>query len=85
MEVDGASHPARVQKIRAAAEALEGAFLAEMLKPAEAKSDFGGGVGEEQFASFLREAQAKQLVRAGGVGLSESLFSALIRGETGNA
>ncbi|WP_341353865.1 rod-binding protein [Haematobacter massiliensis] len=56
-----------------------------MLKPAEAKSDFGGGVGEEQFASFLREAQAKQLVRAGGVGLSESLFSALIRGDTGNA
>ncbi|WP_290688922.1 MULTISPECIES: rod-binding protein [unclassified Haematobacter] len=85
MEIDGMPDQSRLLKLRAAAEALEGAFLAEMLKPAEAKNDFGGGVGEGQFASFLREAQAKQLVRAGGVGLSESLFTALIRGESGHA
>ncbi|WP_143413001.1 rod-binding protein [Haematobacter missouriensis] len=53
-----------------------------MLKSAEVKSDLGGGAGEAQFASFLREAQAKQLVCAGGVGLSESLFTALINSES---
>ncbi|KFI33420.1 flagellar rod assembly protein FlgJ [Haematobacter missouriensis] len=82
MEVDGIPDQSRILKLRAAAAALEGAFLAEMLKSAEVKSDLGGGAGEAQFASFLREAQAKQLVCAGGVGLSESLFTALINSES---
>ena len=38
---------------------------------------FGGGEGEEQFSSFLREAQAEQMVRAGGIGLAEALFEAM--------
>lgn len=85
MEVDMTVLP-RVQKLRAAAEALEGAFLTQMLKAApQGAGSFGGGVGEEQFASFLQEAQAKQLVKAGGVGLSESLFNALMRGEIAHA
>lgn len=62
------------------AKALEASFLSEMLGHAgmgEARDSFGGGVGEEQFASFLRQEQAKQMVEKGGIGLAEHLFRAL--------
>jgi flagellar protein FlgJ len=66
--------------LRAKAEELETLFLTEMLAHAglgETGEAFGGGVGEEQFASFLREAQAAAMVKAGGIGLAESLFRAM--------
>lgn len=67
-------------QLRDAAVRLEATFLAEMLKSAGlgAVSDsFGGGVGEDQFSSFLIEAQANAMAQAGGIGLAESLFHAL--------
>ncbi len=67
-------------KLRDAAAKLEATFLAEMLKSAGVgapRESFGGGAGEEQFASFLREAQAKEMVEAGGIGLAEALFEAM--------
>ena len=70
--------------LRQTAENLEAAFLSEMLKSAgfgAARDGFGGGVGEEQFASFLRDEQARALVKGGGFGLAESIFEALKRGE----
>jgi peptidoglycan hydrolase FlgJ len=66
--------------LREAAEKLEATFLAEMLKSAglgETRSAFGGGAGEDQFSSFLVQAQAEQMVAAGGIGLAEALFEAL--------
>lgn len=66
--------------LRKAAEDVEAVFLAEMLKHAklgEAPEGFGGGVGEEQFSSFLRQAQAEEMVKAGGIGLAETLFEAM--------
>ena len=63
-----------------AAQALEGAFLSEMLKSAgfgEARNAFGGGAGEEQFASMLRDTQARSLAEAGGIGLAEAIFRAM--------
>ena len=66
--------------LRKAANALEASFLAEMLKSAglgAPRQTFGGGAGEDQFASFLRQEHAKALVEAGGLGLSESLYHAL--------
>ncbi|MEM6823956.1 MAG: rod-binding protein [Pseudomonadota bacterium] len=63
-----------------AAQAIEQNFLAEMLKSAgvgETPSAFGGGVGEDQFASYLREEQASAMVEAGGIGLAEQLFQAM--------
>ncbi len=66
--------------LRAAAEKLESAFLSEMLKSAgvgQPRESFGGGAGEEQFSSFLRQAQADLMVKAGGIGLAEALFHAL--------
>ncbi len=67
-------------KLREAAQKLEATFLAEMLKSAgfgAPRDTFGGGHGEEQFASFLREAQAEEMVKAGGIGLAEALFEAM--------
>lgn len=69
-------------QLRRKAAELETAFLAEMLGHAglgDARGAFGGGIGEEQFASFLRNEQAAAIVRAGGVGLTEQLFRALAR------
>ncbi|MCK0095789.1 rod-binding protein [Yoonia sp. F2084L] len=67
-------------KLRSAAQKLEATFLAEMLKSAglgAPRDTFGGGVGEDQFSSFLREAQAEEMVAAGGIGLAEALFEAM--------
>ncbi|MEZ5796995.1 MAG: rod-binding protein [Paracoccaceae bacterium] len=48
---------------------------------AEANGMFGGGAGEEQFASFLRQEQARMMVDRGGIGLAESLFRAMGGGQ----
>jgi peptidoglycan hydrolase FlgJ len=64
---------------------LEASFLSEMLGYAglgASEGAFGGGIGEEQFASFLRDAQAKQMVAHGGIGLAEQLFHAMTKGQT---
>ncbi|WP_319545449.1 rod-binding protein [Ruegeria conchae] len=68
-------------KLRAASIELEATFLAEMLKSAglgRARQSFGGGAGEDQFSSFLIQQQAQQMARAGGIGLSEVIFNAMM-------
>lgn len=70
----------RAAALRAVATDLEAHFLAEMLKQAgfgEARQSFGGGTGEDQFASLLRVEHARALADRGGIGLAESLFRAL--------
>lgn len=80
-----AAPPSRADSIlMEKARALEAAFLSEMLSHAGlgANSEsFGGGIGEEQFASFLRQEQAALMVKRGGIGLAEHLFNAM-RGDT---
>ena len=59
---------------------LETVFLTEILKISgvgKLPESFGGGVGEDQFSSFLREAQAKEMVRAGGLGLAQQIDMSL--------
>ncbi len=59
---------------------LEAAFLSEMLSFSglgEVSEGFGGGVGEEQFTSFLRAEQARLMVDRGGIGLAEMIFESL--------
>lgn len=70
----------RPDPLRQKAQELETAFLSEMLAHAGMKpmeGSFGGGIGEEQFSSFLRQEQAGAMVRQGGIGLSEALFRAM--------
>ncbi|WP_394155467.1 rod-binding protein [Loktanella salsilacus] len=68
------------EKLMAAAQQLEATFLSEMLKAAgfdAANGAFGGGNGEDGFASFLRDAHAENIIASGGIGLAESLFHAI--------
>ncbi|PZQ97597.1 MAG: flagellar biosynthesis protein FlgJ [Cereibacter sphaeroides] len=70
-------------RLRQLSQQLEANFLAEMLNQAglgQTSSSFGGGVGEDQFASFLRQEQASAMVRAGGIGLAEQFFKAMTEG-----
>ncbi|WP_375255069.1 rod-binding protein [Yoonia sp.] len=67
-------------KLRDAAIKLEATFLSEMLKSAglgAMPESFGGGAGEQQFASYLRQAQADEMAKGGGIGLAEALFEAM--------
>lgn len=75
---------ARIEQLRDASEKLEAGFLAEMLKASglgKTPDTFGGGTGEDQFTSFLVQAQAEKLVEAGGIGLAEHIFQALVEKE----
>jgi Rod binding domain-containing protein len=66
--------------LRTAAEKIEAGFLAEMLKSAglgKSGGAFGGGAGEDQFASFLVQEQAMMMVKSGGIGLAQSIFESL--------
>ena len=64
------------------AQELETRFLSEMLAHTGLDAQtgaFNGGIGEDQFASFMREAQAKAMVDRGGLGLAQSIFQSLVR------
>ena len=66
--------------LRTRAQELETAFLAEMLSYTgldQQGQGFGGGIGADQFASFLRQEQAAMIVARGGIGLAEQLFRAM--------
>jgi Rod binding domain-containing protein len=75
--------PDRATTMMAKSRELETAFLAEMLAHSglgEMQGPFGGGEGEEQFASFLRQEQARLMVEKGGIGLAELIFRSMAGG-----
>lgn len=75
---------ARDAALMVQARALEASFLSEMLSYTglgAAQEEFGGGIGEEQFSSFLRQEQANLMVARGGIGLAEQLFNAMTRND----
>lgn len=72
--------PTSDAKLREVARDLEASFLSEMLKYSglgKSRESFGGGAGEDQFASLLIDEQARAMVDAGGIGLAESIFENL--------
>ena len=74
------------QKLMAKAKELEASFLSEMLNYAgldDSEGSYFGTSGENQFGSFLRDAQARQMVDKGGIGLAEQLFHSLTRSQDG--
>lgn len=76
------------QRLMDKARELETAFLSEMLNYAgldQSQGGFMSSAGEDQFGSFLREAQARQMVDKGGIGLAEMLFHSLTRMQDGQA
>jgi len=76
-----ATEPTEYAKAKAAAEKLEATFLAEMLKAAgfgEQENSFSGGAGEDQFASFHRQAIAEKIAARGGIGLAEHFLKSML-------
>lgn len=70
-----------VAEARQAAQKLEATFLAEMLKAVGfgmQTNSFSGGVGEDQFVSFHRQAIADQIAKSGGLGLAEHIFESIV-------
>lgn len=78
----------RQQQLMKKAEELEATFLSEMLAHSglsEMQGEFGGGQGEAQFTSFLRQEQARLIVQSGGLGLAEIIFKSMSEAENGKA
>lgn len=74
--------PARTAQLMQKAQELEASFLSEMLAHTgfDARTGpFSGGIGEDHFASFLRDVQAKAMAKQGGLGLAQSIFQSLVR------
>ena len=79
-----AQPPSRHDQLMAKAEELEATFLSEMLAHSglgEMQGSFGGGEGEAQFSSFLRDEQAKLIVQQGGIGLAQLIFDSMVKAE----
>ena len=74
---------AETPRMRETAEQFEASFLSQMLKPMfegiETDGPFGGGEAEGTWRSFMIDAMAKQTVRAGGIGLADTVVSEMIR------
>lgn len=72
----------RNDKLMQAAEKLEAQFLAQMLKMSDMgkpPASFGCGEGEAQFRSLMCDEQAKAMVTAGGIGMAQQIFDALVQ------
>lgn len=75
-------------RIRETAEQFEASFLAQMLKPMfegiSTDGPFGGGEAEGTWRSFMIDEMAKTTVRAGGIGLADTVMAEMIRMQGGS-
>jgi len=71
------------QNIKETAQNFEASFLSvmlnEMFKGVEQSAPFGGGQGEQMFKSFFADAVAKQVTRAGGIGVAASVEREMLK------
>ncbi len=76
-------------RMREAAESFEAVFIAQMLEGMSAglKPDatFGGGQAEGMHRSMLNEEYGKQIVKRGGIGVSEAIFREMLRMQEGKS
>ena len=70
-------------KAKDAAQAFEGQFLsmmfAQMFKGVPTDGPFGGGFGEEMFRSMMTDAMAKNVTKAGGIGLADTVQREMLK------
>lgn len=76
-------------RIRKTAEDFEVSFMSQMLKPMfeglSTEAPFGGGDAEATWRGFLIDAMAKQVVKAGGVGVTDVVMSEMLKMQEGRA
>ena len=79
---------AETAQMRETAEQFEASFLAQMLKPMfegiSTDGPFGGGEAEGTWRSFMIDEMAKTTVRAGGIGLADTVMAEMIRMQGGS-
>ena len=70
-------------QIEKTAKDFEASFLSVMLNQMFAgvstEAPFGGGNGEQMFKSFMSDAIAKQVVKSGGLGVSDSVAKEMLK------
>lgn len=76
--------PERVQPLAKAAQEFEAMALGQMLKPMfdtvdQSKGLFGGGAGEEAWRPIMVQEMAKNLAKAGGLGLAKPVLQQMLR------
>ena len=78
-----AEQMAKRGKVQKTAQDFESSFLSVMLsqmfKDVGAEAPFNGGAGEEAFKSFMSDAMAKQVTKAGGIGLSSRVAEEMLK------
>jgi Rod binding domain-containing protein len=81
--VKSAAELAKRGQIQQTSRDFEASFLSVMMQQmfAGVSTDgpFGGGAGEEMFRSVLTDAMAKQMARAGGVGIAPSIEREMLK------
>lgn len=74
---------AKRKDITATAQNFESSFLSIMLQQmfegVDVSAPFGGGQGEQMFRSFMTDAFAKQMTKAGGVGIADSVAKEMLK------
>ncbi|MBJ7484380.1 rod-binding protein [Brevundimonas sp.] len=74
---------AQTARMRRTAEDFETSFMSQMMKPMfeglSTDGMFGGGEAEATWRSFLIDAMAKQAVKAGGIGLTDTVMAEMIK------
>jgi Rod binding domain-containing protein len=76
--------PQQIARARQAAQEFEavaiGQFLAPMFDTVDTSNTlFGGGAGEQQWKPMLTEEIAKQIARAGGLGIADTVLQQMLR------
>ncbi|MEW5687836.1 MAG: rod-binding protein [Pseudomonadota bacterium] len=70
-------------KAKDAAQKFESQFLSTMLQHMfegiETDGPFGGGEGEQMFRSLMTEAMGKQMTKAGGIGLTDTIQREILK------
>ena len=86
--VSSVSDAARA-RIAKTAEDFEVSFMSQMLKPMfeglSTEAPFGGGEAEGTWRSFLIDAMAKKVVKAGGIGVTGLVMSEMLKMQEGRA
>jgi Rod binding domain-containing protein len=54
-------------------------MLQQMFAGVETEGPFGGGFGETMFRSVMTEAMAKQMTKAGGVGVADTVQREILK------
>jgi Rod binding domain-containing protein len=78
--VRGTANPADARRV---GEEFEAMFLSQMLAPMfdQIRTDgpFGGGNAETMYRSFLVDAYAKSMVKAGGIGIADNVQREILK------